>query len=133
MQLEHRDQIFGSRVSIGSDCWKQLSHSLRSQYQPAMLPSAPSQPIHLRHRPSFTSLQNNSHNYWSVYCNLCTYFLLANGKASDSDFIEKIPPCVYEALKAKCHKSAKHNHIYGRQSSDHYYKSFRNKVKIECS
>lgn len=29
-----------------------------------------------------------------------------------------------------CHKSAKHNHIYGRQSSGHYYKNFPNKLKI---
>ena len=121
------------QVSIGSDCWKQLSHSLRSQYQPAMLPSAPSQPISLRHRPSFTPLQNNSHNYWSVHCNLCTYCLLANGKASDSDFIEQIPLCVYKALKKMCHKSAKYNHICGRPPTDHHYKKFPKKVKIQCN
>jgi hypothetical protein len=122
-----------SQVSIGSDCWKQLSHRLRSQCQPAMLPSAPSQPIPLRHRPSFTPLQNNSHCYWSVHCNLCTYCLLANGKASDSDFIEQIPLCVYKALKEMCHKYTKHNLICGRPPKDHHYKNFPNKVKIQCS
>jgi hypothetical protein len=37
--------IFGHKVSVGSECWKELSHRLRS-YQQAMLPSAPSLPIH---------------------------------------------------------------------------------------
>jgi len=39
------DQIVGSN----------FSHRLRSQYQPAMLSSEPSQPIPLRHSPNFTT------------------------------------------------------------------------------
>jgi len=133
MQLEIRIQVLVSRVSIGSHCWKQHPHGLRSQYQPAMLSSAPSQPIALRHRPNFTPSYDNSQNYWSVRCNLCTYSLLANGKASGSDFIQQIPLCVCKAFKAMCHKSAKHNHIHGKPSSGHYYKNFSNKLKVQCN
>ena len=41
--------------------------------------------------------------------------------------------CVYKTFKAMCHKSTKHHHIYGRQSSGHCYKNFPNKVKMQSS
>ena len=132
MQLEVRIQIFGSRVRIGSNCWKQLSHRLRSQYQPAILSSAPSQSIALRHRPNFTPSYNNSQNYWSAYRKLCTYYLFANGKKNGSDFIEQIPLCIYKNFKAMCNKSTIQNQINGRPSYGHYCKNFPNKLKIQC-
>ena len=133
--------MFGRRDSVGSDCWKQLSHRLRSQYQPAMLSSAQSQPIPLRHRPSITPLYDNSQNYRSVHCNLCAYSLLANGKASDSDFIEHIT-LRFVSLSKQCVTNPPNTTIFmamttcfvlHRPSSGHYYKNFPNKVKTQCS
>ena len=115
-------QIVGSNFPTASD--HNISQRCYRQHHPS---------LSLYVTPSFTPLQNNSHNYWSVHCNLCTYYLLANGKASDSDFIEQIPLCVSEDLKQMWHKSAKHSHIYGRLSSDHYYKHFPSEVKTQCS
>ena len=116
-------QIVGSNFPTGSD--HNISQRCYRQHHPSLSLYVTDQALH-HHTTTviITGLYIVTGEHYS---------LLANRKASDSDFIQQIPLCVYKALKAMCHKCAEHNHIYGRPSSGQNYKNFPNKVKIHCS